>query len=484
MSAPWVRSYDSAMRAILLSLTLAALAASPALAQSSRVQAERAQQGQLLDSMGGPYRGPVVDYVAQVGERVAAAAGKPYQCEFTVVDTPLVNAFTAPPGCYVYVTRGLLALMNSEAELAAVLGHEVGHVAADHARRQQTQSTVTGLAALLVGVATKSDLAGSLASRAAKLSTLGYSRSQEHEADTLALRYLPAAGYPATGLRDILDDLRRDDALAARLNGVDPERSVPGWARTHPLTSDRIQRVERATARVPAPGEGARNVEAYLAAIDGVAYGDDAKEGVVQGRAFMHPGLRVAFEAPAGFTLASRDAAIDIQGPDGLRAEFASGRTAGGRLDAYAERVMRAALGRTPARLARPQSTRINGVDAVILPAQAESRGQLLDVTVAAYAGEGGQAFHFVGVGPAGRTGGFDLLFDSFRRLTPREAAGPSGRRIEVVTVRPGDTVDSLAERMAFVDARLERFLMINALEAGQRLEPGRKVKLVSYSRR
>jgi predicted Zn-dependent protease len=139
--------------------------------------------------------------VSRIGERMAQAAGLGGRCTFTIVDTEEINAFTAPPGCYVYVTRGLLAVLNSEAELAAVLGHELGHVAANHAHKQQNQETIGGLAAVLVGAATKSDLAGAVARRAAKLGALSYSRGQEYEADTLAMRYLPQAGYAPRGCR-------------------------------------------------------------------------------------------------------------------------------------------------------------------------------------------------------------------------------------------------------------------------------------------
>src|SRR5436190_19133665 len=138
----------------LWAVLAAAALALPAQAQTDRVQA---QQAQVLREVGGAYEGPQAAYVRRIGERVAVAAGLGGRCTFTVIDNAAINAFTTPPGCYVYVTRGLLAILNSEGELAAVLGHELGHVAAKHAQKQQSQEPLTGLASVLVGAATRSD---------------------------------------------------------------------------------------------------------------------------------------------------------------------------------------------------------------------------------------------------------------------------------------------------------------------------------------
>ncbi|MCR5880603.1 M48 family metalloprotease [Phenylobacterium sp. J367] len=214
-------------------MVLGLAAAAPAGAQSAR-KSPAQQQAELLEQLGGGYEGPVQAYVARVGERVAVQAGR-RDCVFTVVNTDVVNAFAAPPGCYVYVTRGLLAIINSEDELAAVLGHEVGHVAANHSGRRQTSSIFTGLGALAVGVLTGSDLAAQLAGQVGQAAVLSYSRNQEFEADSLGLRYIAGAGYAPDALADLLRALQADDALEARLAGREPTKAAtPVWSRTHP----------------------------------------------------------------------------------------------------------------------------------------------------------------------------------------------------------------------------------------------------------
>ncbi len=459
-----------------------ALLALSAEAQVTRAQADRAQQGEVLRSVGGAYQGPQSAYVSRVGERMAAAAGLAGRCTFTIVNAEVVNAFTTPPGCYVYVTRGLLGILNSEAELAAVLGHEVGHVAARHAQRQQNNEALTGLAAALVGAVAKSDVVGAVAGRAAKLGTLSYSRSQEYEADSLSLRYLPVAGYAPRGLTDVLDALRREDAFTARVSGR-TGRSGPAWASTHPLTGDRIR---RAAQQVAADDPGDRlglNTDSFLTALDGLTYGDDPDEGYVSGAAFTHARLRVAFTAPPGFQLANAADAVRISGPNGMRGEFASGRASPARLEDYAAQVLRGVTGSAPIEMGRLVRTTINGLDAVILPARVETRSGPVEVVVAAYATGGDKAYHFATIAPAGQGGVFDPMYDSFRRLSEREAATVGPMRISIATVRRGDTSESLAAKMAGGD-RLERFLMLNGLQPGEPLAPGRRVKVVTGGQR
>lgn len=469
-----------AIRFGVLGALLALATATSALAQPVRGgSSEREQQAQILASAGGAYDGPQSAYVARVGEAMARAAGLPNRCTFTVVNSEVINAFTAPPGCYVYVTRGLLSLMNSEAELAAVLGHELGHVTAKHATRQRNREALGGLAAVLVGAVAKSDTLGQLAGQVAQVGILSYSRTQEYEADTLALRYLPVAGYDVGGMSRVLDALQRDDQFSARAQGVDTRQVMPVWARTHPLTSDRITRAQRQAALLPPQPDALSNEAPYLVALDGLLYGEDAAQGVIRGTSFQHPGLRIAFDAPRGFTLTNGATAVRITGPSGLRAEFSTGRPANGRLEDYAGQVLRATVGQAPYRAEQPLRTTVNGIEAVVLPARAQASGGLVDVAVAAYAPAADRAYQFVAVAPAGQGRAFDSMISSFRRLSEREAAAVGSRRIDIVTLRPGDTAASLSSRMAVENLPLERFLLLNNLTAGEPLRAGRKVKLI-----
>jgi predicted Zn-dependent protease len=452
----------------------------PSVSQSERQRAAQ-QHEQILAEFGGAVQGPQAAYVARVGERMASAAGVPGGCTFSLVNTDVVNAF-AVPGCYIYVTRGLLSIANSEAELAYVLGHEVGHVVADHSARRQNAGLLSGLGAIAVGVLTGSGDLARLVGQGAQLFTLRYSREQEYESDDLGVRYLVRAGYDPFAAPDMLEQLQAQDALEARTRNREAQ-AVPEWSRTHPLTGNRVARaVQQAQATGVPPGSRPREEAAYYAAVDGMIYGDDPEQGFVDGRTFAHPTLRIAFEAPPGFTLQNTSRAVLVQGPNGARAQFSGGRSQGS-LDDHAIGVLRQLLGRTQAQVGTPRRTTINGLDAVIYPARAQTQSGVVDVTVVAYRFGPDTAYHFVSVAPAGRSGVFEPLFGSVRRLTDAQAAQLRPRRIEVVTLRAGDTVQSLANRMAFSDLRLERFLVLNDLDPNTALRPGRRVKIVVYGR-
>jgi predicted Zn-dependent protease len=449
----------------------------PSVTQNDRAVAAR-QHPQILQQFGGAVEGPLAIYVAGVGERVATAAGVPGQCTFSVVNTDVVNAF-AVPGCYIYITRGLLAIMNSEDELASVLGHEVGHVVADHAARRQNTATLAGLGAILAGVATGSGEIAQAAGQVGQLYALNYSRDQEFESDDLGVRYLGATGYNPYAAADMLWALGVNDELTTRISNRQAS-AIPAWARTHPLSADRVA---RANANAQAAGatrdNPPENTRAYLEAVRGMIYGDDPEQGFVNGRSFAHPGMRIAFEAPEGATLTNTPAAVIVRGQN-LQAQF-SGGALSGTLEAYAANVMRQVLGQAPSQVGQAQRSTTNGLETVTLPARAQnSQGQVLEVAVTAYR-VGDRAYHFVALAPQGGMGAAAPMTRSFRQISAQEAAALRPRQISLVTVGARDTAQSLANRMAYDTYQLERFLALNGLSSAGELRAGQTVKLVTY---
>jgi predicted Zn-dependent protease len=439
----------------------------------------------LLAEFGGAYQAPEAAYVKSLGNKLAAEAGLDGQCTFTLVNSDVVNAF-AVPGCYIYVTRGLMGIVNSEAELASVLGHEVGHIVGLHGRMQQKRSLWRGLGVLAVQVLTGSDRLTRIAGEAATYFTLRYSRKQEYQADDLGLGYLRAAGYDPYAASDMLDALARQEQYQSLSRSRDEARSIPEWARTHPLTENRVQRARDAAAKTGAGPDDIPEYEApFLREVDGLLYGDDPAQGFVLGRRFAHPVMRIGFEAPQGFTLTNSPQAILIEGPDGVRGEFGGGTMPAGGLPPYVEALVAQLLKDTPATAGQGVQTRINGVSALIVPFQIETREGAVSLTVAAYAGANGGAFHFAMISnpAAGPAAGIDTLFRSFHVLTPEEVAGLRPRRIQVVAAGPQDSYQSLAARMAS-DHPLEHLLMLNARKQGDPLRPGQPVKIVTYAPR
>lgn len=462
--------------------TISSTPDAPSVAPNARAQAAQ-QHPQIVAQFGGAVEGPLANYVATIGERTAVAAGVPGQCTFTLINTDVVNAF-AVPGCYIYITRGILSIMNSEDELASVLGHEVGHVVADHSARRQNAATLSTLGALIVGVATGSGQLAQLAGQAGQLWTLNYSRDQEFQSDDLGVRYLRANGYNQYAAADMLHALGVQDELSALISNRQAGSAIPAWARTHPLSADRVARANaQAQAGGAVRGQPPTIVQPYMAAINGMIYGDDPEQGFVNGRTFSHPVMRIAFDAPEGFTLTNTTSAVLVQGQGG-QAQFGGGGALGQTaLEQYASDGLRQVLGNTPHQLGQVQRSSVNGLAVATAPARAQNQqGQVLDVTVTAYR-VGDRAYHFISVTPQNGQAVFSAMLNSVRQLSQSQAAALRARQIEIVTVRSGDSVQSLARRMAFDTHQLERFRAINALDANATLRVGQQVKIVTYAR-
>ena len=468
----------------LRTLALSLLICAPALAQSAPgLTASERRSGaeahpQLLQQFGGAMTGPAADYVRRVGQKIAVQSGGGARAQdytVTLLNSNVNNAF-AIPGGYVYITRQLLALMNDEAELAFVMGHEVGHVAARHGQKRQNRATGSSILAGLAGILTGSDLVGRIAGAGAGLYTLGYSREQERQADSLGVRYLTGAGYDPLAASDSLAALGAQTALESRLKGQgggEPSK----WLSSHPPSAERVTRTRtEAQTQVARAGARALNRDAFLNAIDGMVYDDDPAEGVVQGRSFRHSGLGLALDAPQGFSVTNTPQAVIGTGPNNLRFDLraADGRT--GDLNSIAAARWRE-LGVQQAQSMR--ATRINGVEALEGSIRAGSQAGPVEATLTVYRWSPQLALTLVSIAPEGRMAGVTPVAGSVRRLGPQETGTIRSRRIQVVRVAAGDTVQSLAGRMAYDDDRLARFLTLNQLGNDARLKAGDRVKLV-----
>ncbi len=376
---------------------LKAIRTATSISPAERKQGDEAHP-QLLAEFGGAYAGPQAAYVNRIGQNIAG---------------------------YVYVTRQLMALMNDEAELAGVLGHEVGHVAAQHSKKRQsaaTRNTILGVLASVLGgaIGDNGGLLGGLggllqnnAMQVAQLATLGFSRSQELEADQLGVQYLKRAGYDPMALSTMLASLANQTNLEARLSGGDA-RSLPEWASTHPDPASRVRNAQTLASRVGTGG--VRNADAFLASVDGVLYGDDPAQGVVEGRDFLHPDLRLRFTVPNGFAMQNGTSAVSISG-NGGQAQFSTAAY-NGDMTAYIADVFKSVAGDAKITPGPIQRTTVNGIPAYFSSARANSQSGQVDVTVFAYEFAPKSAFHFVTLAKAGGSGVFNPMFGSVRRLT------------------------------------------------------------------
>lgn len=454
----------------------------------------REQHPQVLAEFGGAYDNPRLKaYVQKLGEALVARseyAGQPFV--FTVINSDIYNAF-ALPGGYVYVTRGLLALMSNEAEFASVVGHEIGHVTARHTAervsRGQAASIFTGILGMGVAVLTGSADAGSLAAQAGEGGSAvwlaGFSREQEFEADKLGVRYMAAEGYDPREAADMLAKLGEASTLEARALGRPAEAADQfSILQSHPRTADRVVAATNTArdqgmkvAANPRLGENE-----YLAAIDGMAYGGDADSGFTRANTFIHPKLRIRFEAPAGFRIANGEDAVRAIGPEGASIKLDSAPAgAGSDPSAYLTGVW--AKG---APLQNVERITINGMQAATaaLP-RFRGQGGTADLRLIAIRHPDGTIYRMVLAAPTQVAGKYTEAFRratySFRALTEAEARSAEPMRIRIVQVRAGDTQESMARRMATQDGLdLDRFRIYNGLKPGEALTPGRRVKIVA----
>ena len=393
---------------------------------------------------------------------------------FSVLDSEIVNAF-ALPGGYVHITRGLLALVNNEAELAGVLGHEIGHVTARHSAQLYTRSVLANVLAAGVGVATGVPGVGQAAGQGAGLYLQSYSRDNEFQADSLGVRYMTRAGFDPQQMAEFLKSLEAQSRLDAQVQGLPPD-SVDQFniMATHPRTLDRVERAISEASEAKGARENGRDV--YLRKINGLIYGDSPDQGFIRGTRFAHPKLRFAFEVPTGFKLANQPDVVLARHPSGAAIAFSAVPDAG-------SMSPRDYLGRLNVKLEGVEDININGMAATTGAAHVQSNAGPRDLRVVAVRFGANQMFRFMFLTKPEQTASLDEAFRrttySLRQLSASEAAALKPYRIQVVRVKSGDTIQSLAARMPFQDYKVERFRVLNGLTENATLAPGSLVKIV-----
>ena len=448
-------------------------------ADEARIGAE--EHTKIVKAYGGAYGDERVnDYVEQIMEKIARASDRPdLRYQITVLNSPVVNAF-ALPGGYTYVTRGLLALANSEAELAGVIGHEIAHVTARHgARRHTTAVGASILANVLGAVLTSSagldpNVAGELINFGGSAVLAGYSRSQEYEADDIGVRVLGRAGYPPLAQAEFLAAL---DGYSRYMSAG--RAGTPAWLSTHPSTDERVARARKQAAAfepdTPTSGGAADGRARHLQIIDGLPFGDDIKQGLIRGQRFVHPDLRFAFSVPKKFTLKNAPDRVTATHKNGMEMLFdLAGRKEAQRpvdyiRDDWAPRGSRVEV--TP--------LTVDGRPAAL--GKLRQGGKYIELLVVEYSLT--QVMRFALISPGNLSGNAQSAMQTIRRgvqlLSAAEAARIKPDTIRVITVQPDDTLESLSRRMATDERRQDLLLALNNLQKPVTLTPGTRLKLV-----
>jgi predicted Zn-dependent protease len=433
------------------------------------------QHDEIVAQYGGVYKDAGLQaYVNEIGQRVARnTERRDVNYKFTLLDSPIVNAF-ALPGGYVYVTRGLLAVANDEAELAGVLGHEIGHVTGRHQAARYSQGVLTTLGASIVGAAVGDANITRALGVGNNLYMSSYSRDQEMEADALGIRYLSRAEYATQAMGSFLGAMGRYVALEGRIEGKEDQSA--SYFSSHPQTQERVSAAAREARSYP-PATSDRGADRYLKAISGMTYGDSADQGFVRGRDFYHPSLGFTFKIPANYQVSNQPTRIAAAGPDGSLIVVDRAQNRRG-LDPVNYLVQDWMQGE---RMNNPEEITINGMRAATDSFPGTMNGRQVNIRVVAIEWSRNEVYRFQIAIPAGLgTAALDDLKSttySFRRMTDAERATQKPQRIALVKAGAGDTVETLARRMQVDKAPAERFRVLNDVT---QVTPGRTYKIIT----
>jgi len=438
------------------------------ISESEEIQMGREFHPQVVSSFGMYPDSSLQEYVRLLGLRMAQRSERPnLPWTFTVVDDPVVNAF-AVPGGFIYMTRGILAHFSSEAQLASVLGHEIGHITARHSVNQMSRArlaqTGLGLGSVLAGPQAYPLV--NLAGASLQLLFLEFGRDDERQSDDLGYRYMTSVGYDPTEMVEVFE-------MLGSVSAASGAERVPSWLSTHPDPENRESRILERIAADTSRDEGGRvGQEAYLRRIDGLVYGEDPRQGFFQENAFYHPELTFRMTFPSGWnTVNQRDVVAAISPEEDAIVQLALEEEIGS-----PDQARRRFFSQDGITADEVSNQEVNGLEASWAAFRAqdqrgnEIRGQALFVRL------DDVIYRIMGFAPGGRwearRAAIESTLRSFERETRDEVLEVEAARIEIV---------ELEERLSFREF-LDRYpssiepsraALLNQVEEGATLEPG-----------
>jgi len=413
-------------------------------------------------------------YLNEIGDKMVKLSHRPNLAfHFRLLDSSVVNAF-AVPGGYVYITRGILAALNNEAELAGVMGHEIGHVTARHSAEQYTRAQLAQLG-LGLGMVFSDTLRGisDFAQLGVGLLFLKFSRNNERQADELGVEYSTKAGYDARQMAEFFKTLER-------MNPGPGKSGLPSWFATHPSPEDRVMTV-RAEARELQEALGVRNLKIgrneYLRHIDGLVFGEDPRQGYEKDNVFYHPVLRFQFPVPPGWKLvntASQVRIINKKRNALILFSLATGNTPRDAADTFVEK--------TRALVLRTAETRINNLPAYYIVSDIRTQNGILRV-LSYFIKKGKHIFVFHGVAFPSLFGKyrptFEVTIRGFKNLSDPKKINVKPRRIRIRKVRLTGTVKETLISLGVPRKELKRIALLNGKTLDEKLQANTLLKVV-----
>ena len=431
----------------------------------------------------GIYNNPQMNaYVANLGQKLAPLTHRPHlKYHFAILDTPVENAFAAPGG-YIYITRGLMAMMNSEAELAAVLGHELGHVSARHSIRSMSRATLLTLGlAVASGLSKKIRKIAPIAQVATQLLFLKYSRKDEYQADALGIAYSSKAGYQAGEMIGFFNSIQR---LSQEMGGG----RLPNFLSTHPLFPRRIQRAQEIINGPEYPKTPllvARN--AYLNKINGIVYGKDPRQGYVEGNAFYHPVMRFYFTIPPKWKVQNTPTKVTLTSPDGKALMMLTAGPTKTNLNSHVDEQLKKL---SKFNVLSEGFVNINGLRAynklvqTVFEQSSGQQNQQQDVNVRLTGiKKGGNVFSFFAASQTTDYPNYRQAIRksirSFNTLTDAKYLRRKPLRVVLRKVSKQQTLGQFLQALRVPEKLWKRIALLNAAQPGTVLSPNRVVKVI-----
>ncbi len=429
------------------------------------------EYAQVVEASIGLYDDPgLQEYVDSIGQQLAATSERPdLPWTFRVVDDPIVNAF-ALPGGFIFMTRGILTYFTSEAEMAAVLGHEIGHVTGRHSAEQLSRAQLAQVG-LGLGTIVSSDIARyqNVASTGLGLLFLRFGRDDERQADDLGFRYMGRGGYDRGEMVDVFEMLGQVSAAAGG-------GSLPSWLSTHPDPGERVQRTRRALGEAGDPAGGTVKRVQYLRRINGVVFGENPRQGFFRDQTFLHPDFEFQFQFPAGWQKQNTAAAVV-----GISAEEDALISLSLSEGASVEGARREFLDEPAITGGSTSRQSVNGLEARWAYFSATTDGGELRGLVV-FVSYSRRIYRILAYTPAARIGAYERTFrdalGSFDRLTDRSALRVQPARVRLVTLERPMTLRRFAQRYPST-VPLETLAIINGVSEGERIPAGTRLKRI-----
>ncbi len=472
-----------------LSLCLASCAVNPVsggrdlvfMSENQEIEVGKSLHANIVEQYGGEYEHPAIQaYVNELGGRLAEKSHRNHLIyHFTVLDSPQINAF-ALPGGYIYITRGILAYMKSEAELAGVLGHEIGHVTARHGVRQHTKGTLASLLVSVVSSAAGTQHLDDLANALGVAVVRGYGREHELEADRLGAEYAARIGHDPQKMLGVLEVLKDQEAFEKQLaKEQNREPNVyHGLFATHPRNDDRLKEVINSAAKLKGEKYLPDDSEAFLRKIEGMTLGTSEKEGVIRGSHFYHRDLDITLKFPDEWIISNQVAYV--LGRNTADTSFIVFTSEDRNRKESPRQFLARKLGEKNLRGSSLSDSPLDGYTAV---AKVRTPYGTQKARIAAvFLGKTAYVFR-----AGSRTGGefvrSDALFlktiNSLRPLKDNERDLTRPARLALLRAKPGDTFATLAARSGFAHHAEEQLRLLNGMYPDGEPQPGQLIKTV-----